>query len=76
MPIFRYVCQECSAEFELLLPRFDSPAECPSCGSEKLDKALNRVGVLAGKSSKSGCEFQSSCPSGNCCCSGSCAHKH
>ena len=47
MPIFRYKCQECNAEFELLLPRFESPAECPKCGSAQLEKALNRVGVIS-----------------------------
>ena len=76
MPIFRYQCQECKSEFELLLPKYDSPAECPFCGSEKLDKALNRVGVIS-KSSASGCAMSDICPSGGGCCSGGCCgHKH
>ena len=75
MPIFRYQCQECKAEFELLLPRYDSDAECPVCGSVKLEKALNRVGVISGGSSNSGCAMRNECPSGGCC-GGGCGHKH
>ena len=76
MPIFRYKCQECNAEFELLLPRFDSPAECPKCGSAQLEKALNRVGVISSAPSGGGCAMRNECPSGGCCCAGSCGHKH
>lgn len=76
MPIFRYQCQECKAEFELLLARYDSPAECPHCASTKLDKQLNRVGVLS--SNKNSCAMSAQCPAsaGGCCCAGSCQHKH
>ena len=77
MPIFRYKCLECQAEFELLLPRFDSPAECPGCGSEQLEKQLNLIGAISSKS-KNNCAMSSYCPasSGGCCCAGSCGHKH
>ncbi|MBE6377395.1 MAG: zinc ribbon domain-containing protein [Lentisphaerae bacterium] len=71
MPIFRYHCQDCDAEFELLLARFDSPAECPECGSEKLEKQPNRIAAITSKNS--GCAMQNSCPAaGAHCCSGSC----
>ena len=33
MPIFNYKCKACGIECELLVPRFDSEAECPKCGS-------------------------------------------
>ena len=46
MPIFRYTCKKCNAEFELLLPRFDSEAKCPKCGSLELEKALNRFAAV------------------------------
>lgn len=71
MPIFRYRCQACKAEFELLLARFDSPAECPKCGSEELEKQPNHIAAITSKNSA--CAMQSSCPAaGNHCCSGSC----
>lgn len=71
MPIFRYHCQECDADFELLLSRFDSPAECPACGSEQLEKQPSRIGAIsAGKSA--GCVMSGGCPAAGHCCSGSC----
>ena len=78
MPIFRYYCKNCDFDFELLLPRYDSEAFCPKCGTADLEKALNRVAALSGKSS--GCSFADSCPSAgsSCGCSGGCGcgHKH
>ena len=71
MPIFRYRCQDCDAEFELLLARFDSPAECPECGSEQLEKQPSRIAAINSKTPA--CAMQSSCPAaGSHCCSGSC----
>ena len=78
MPIFRYYCKNCDFDFELLLPRYDSEAFCPNCGTAELKKALNRVAALSGKSG--GCSFADSCPSagGSCGCAGGCGcgHKH
>ena len=76
MPIFRYYCKNCDFTFELLLPRYDSEAFCPKCGTAELEKALNRVAALSGKSGN--CSFADSCPSaGGCGCSGGCCgHKH
>ena len=75
MPIFRYTCKKCGADFELLLPRFDAPAKCPECGSEALEKALNRFAAVT--KNTSGCPAQAVCPSGGGCdCTGCCGHKH
>ncbi|MBR7104598.1 MAG: zinc ribbon domain-containing protein [Lentisphaeria bacterium] len=75
MPIFRYTCRKCHAGFELLLPRWDAPAKCPACGSEELEKELNRFAAVT-KSTVS-CPAQSVCPSaGGCGCGGCCGHKH
>ena len=75
MPIFRYVCNRCKAGFELLLPRFDSKAECPACGSEDLEKAPNKVGITHAGSK--GCAARHECPSaGKCGCGGGCGHAH
>lgn len=72
MPLFSYHCDECNADFELLLARFDSEAECPKCGSEKILRQPSRIGAInAGNS----CAMKSSCPAGGCC-HGNCAGKH
>ena len=63
MPIFRYYCKNCDFDFELLLPRYDSEAFCPKCGTQELEKALNKVAALSGKSS--GCAFADSCGESN-----------
>ena len=77
MPIFRYKCRECQAEFELLLARFDSPAECPHCASAELDKQPNRIGAISSKVSVGNCAMSSCCPSAaSGCCGGHCSHKH
>lgn len=40
MPIFEYVCRECTHGFEMLV-RASQPAECPSCNSTNLEKQLS-----------------------------------
>ena len=72
MPIFRYHCPECDADFELLLSRYDSPAECPKCGSNELEKQPSRIGAISGGKSGSACSMQNMCPSAGHCCSGNC----
>jgi putative FmdB family regulatory protein len=42
MPLYSYYCQNCNADFELLVRSSDIPA-CPSCGSEKLQPQVARV---------------------------------
>ncbi len=42
MPLFAYSCQNCNAEFELLV-RASDVAGCPSCGSEKLQRQITRI---------------------------------
>lgn len=42
MPLYAYVCNDCAAEFELLVRSSDVPA-CPSCGSEKLQQQVSRI---------------------------------
>jgi putative FmdB family regulatory protein len=38
MPIFDFVCKECSKEFEKLVRPADIPPECPDCGSKNTEK--------------------------------------
>ena len=40
MPIFEYICKECSHGFEMLV-RSTTSAECPSCCSTSLEKQLS-----------------------------------
>lgn len=42
MPLYAYNCQECNADFELLVRSSDVPA-CPSCGSEKLSQQVAKI---------------------------------
>ena len=76
MPLFRYVCAKCRAEFELLQPRFDSPAECPKCGSKKVTRQNNLIGGIK-TAGPAGCAARYDCPSaGGSCCEGGCCHHH
>lgn len=48
MPLYRYHCEPCEAEFELLVFASDVPV-CPSCGSPRLQQQLSRIsGELKG----------------------------
>jgi putative FmdB family regulatory protein len=44
MPLYAYHCENCQAEFELLVRASDTPA-CPECGSEKLQQQVSRICV-------------------------------
>ena len=42
MPLYSYNCQDCDADFEILVRASDTPA-CPSCGSTKLQQQLAKI---------------------------------
>lgn len=42
MPIYEYTCGKCRQDFELLI-RGTEQAECPQCGSRKLEKHFSVV---------------------------------
>lgn len=42
MPLYAYNCQNCDADFELLVHASDVPV-CPSCGSEKLQQLVAKI---------------------------------
>ena len=46
MPIFEYVCKQCSHEFEVLVFG-EQKAECPKCQSKKLEPQLSVFAVSA-----------------------------
>ena len=44
MPIFAYICQECSHHFESLVQGSTIP-ECPKCNARNLEKQLTAFAV-------------------------------
>ena len=77
MPLFRYICNDCKNDFELLQSRIDEPARCPKCGSANNTRQLNRIGGIR-NSGPAGCSVRGECPSagGHECCGGCCHHHH
>ena len=49
MPIFEYVCEECSGSFELLVNR-EEEVNCPTCNGTHLAKQYSRFGMGRGVS--------------------------
>ena len=44
MPIYAYICQECSHRFEALIQGSTIP-ECPQCKARKLEKQISGFAV-------------------------------
>ena len=68
MPIYEYVCQDCGEKYEKLVRSSTAQVKliCPSCGSERGEKALSLFGAV-GSSSKSGGSLGSFSTSGAAC---------
>ena len=49
MPIYEYKCEDCKANFELLVKTGDDTVECLGCGGTNLQKKVSTT------SSKSNC---------------------
>ena len=66
MPIYTYVCKDCSEKFDLLVGVTSKKTElkCKKCSSRNIEKTLGSfsVGNSGGKSSSAG----SSCSTGTC----------
>ena len=45
MPIYEYLCTECSHRFEYLLLSSSSAANCPACGSLNLEQQISSYAV-------------------------------
>jgi len=52
MPIFEYICKDCSREFELIVHGTARP-KCPHCESAKLGKKLSVFAVAGSSKSES-----------------------
>ncbi len=77
MPLFRYICNKCGNDFEVLQSHADEQVGCPKCGSADNARQLNRIGGIR-NSGPIGCAARSECPSagGHECCGGCCHHHH
>jgi len=53
MPLFEYICQDCGKEFEKIVPRHDSVADCPKCSSVRVEKQLSVFAVSGSSQSES-----------------------
>jgi putative FmdB family regulatory protein len=53
VPLFEYLCKDCGKEFEKIVPRHDSPADCPNCASVQVEKQLSVFAVAGPQRSDS-----------------------
>ena len=56
MPIYEFTCGDCASDFETLVRSSDweGEVECPSCGSEELEKQLSVFAATSADSSSAG----------------------
>lgn len=64
MPIFEYICKDCSHSFEALVYG-NEKAQCPKCHSRKLAPQLS-VFAVAAKGASSSADFSAPAPCGSC----------
>ncbi|MCK5706502.1 MAG: hypothetical protein KAI43_02525 [Candidatus Aureabacteria bacterium] len=70
MPIYTYICNKCSKEFDLLegVTKEKAKKVCPTCGSKSIKKTFASFGVGKEKTSLSQMQGNcSTCPHGNSC---------
>ena len=71
MPIYEYVCDNCSEAFERIVRRSDQEIDCPKCGGFAVTRQVSAFAF------KSGSKFTSSSAKANSCSgcgsSGSCS---
>ncbi len=68
MPIYEYVCQDCGSKFEKLVRLSTATNElaCPSCGNQRLERALSTFAAHSGQSASDG-PGPGMCPGGGVC---------
>jgi len=47
MPIYEYVCHDCTTRFEKLVRRFGEDVSCPSCAGEAVEKQMSVFAVAS-----------------------------
>ena len=62
MPIYEYVCRACGRAFELLLAHGAKAAQCPACGSRRLDRQFSVFAAHPGGGNGSDACAAAGCP--------------
>ena len=79
MPLYEYRCNECTAEFEVLVRTVSSDPRpsCPACGATEVRKVLSLVAARPSRRGESGAlETALAQPRGGGCCGGACGCGH
>ena len=66
MPIYKFVCKDCSEKFELLVGVTSDENKCRKCGSKNIERVFAAFNVAKGESNSSNSDFSSICPTGTC----------
>jgi putative FmdB family regulatory protein len=66
MPLYEYVCADCSRKFEKLVRRFGEAVDCAHCGSPSVEKQLSTFAVGAVSTGPAAACGQGACESGPC----------
>ena len=45
MPLFEYVCDDCKAAFEKIVPSYQTAVACVKCGGDRVEKQLSVFAV-------------------------------
>ena len=77
MPIFDYMCKQCGHVSELLIrTNEEAHYQCPSCGSNKMEKLISSSYIIRSETSKSAgstcCGKAERCATPPCSTGGSC----
>ena len=65
MPIYEYVCNDCSKRFETLV-RGSGEVECPDCRSTSLAKQLSVFSAAVKGEAEAACDFSGGSACGMC----------
>jgi putative FmdB family regulatory protein len=66
MPLYEYVCADCSRKFEKLVRRFGELVDCAHCGSASVEKQLSTFAVGTASAGPAAACGQGACESGPC----------
>jgi putative FmdB family regulatory protein len=68
MPIYEYVCADCSHKFETLVRAWGDAVSCPQCRSQAVQKLLSTFAMAGGGRAEQ--------PTPGACCGGGCGCRH
>jgi putative FmdB family regulatory protein len=75
MPMYEYICRECSTKFDSLVRHRDlaDTVSCPECSGSKVRRLVSDFAMVGGYDDQM---VQSQSESGGGCCGGSCGCGH